>query len=365
MTSDERSQRLIGGEVSALPTPVQVADAEAVEANLARMAAYFAGRTCRLRPHFKSHKCVTLALRQLQAGSAVGITCAKLSEAELLVAGGVDDVLIANQVVGAGKADRLAALNRRATVRCAVDDAGNAADLGAAARRVGATIGVLVEVDIGMGRCGVPPGAEAAALARAVAATEGLRLDGLQGYEGHVVMLPDPAERRAKVIEALAPLVRTRRALEAVGLAVGIVSSGGTGTYDITGEMDGIDEIQAGSYALMDHGYRAIRPEFRVARVVLSTVISARPGRAVVDVGVKGLGCEFGPPVVEGHEAARVAYTAEEHTVIDGLEARVGQRIRLIPSHGCTTSNLYRELWIARRGVVEACWPVEAAGALQ
>ena len=355
----------IGKPAGSVPTPALVADIDAIDANLALLAGYFADRRVKLRPHFKSHKCVTLARRQLAAGSAVGITCAKLSEAEALVAAGIGDVLIANQVVGRAKADRLAALNHSATVRSAVDDAGNVAELSAAAVAAGVTLGILVEVDIGMGRCGVAPGDPATALARAVAAADGLRFDGLQGYEGHVITLPNVDERREKVLASFAPLIETRRALEAEGLPVAIVSSGGTGTYDITCEIDGVDEIQAGSYALMDHRYKTVRPEFAIARTVLATIVSARPGRSVADVGVKGLGCEFGPPIVADQPEAEVAYAAEEHTAIDNLAAPVGSKVRLVPSHGCTTNNLYRKMWIARDGVIEDCWPIEASGALE
>ena len=365
MTADLGVSEFIGRPIDALPTPALAVDADTLEANLARMAEYFADRPCKVRPHFKSHKCVTLARRQLEAGSACGITCAKLSEAEALVAGGIDDVLVANQVVGPGKPRRLAELNRTATVRCAVDDADNVADLAAAARQAGTMIGVLVEVDIGMNRCGVAPGDATLRLAKTVAAAEGLRFDGLQGYEGHLVMTADPRQREQKVPAALDPLIETRRALEAVGTAVGIVSAGGTGTYDVTGNTEGIDEIQAGTYALMDHAYRKVRPEFQVARVVLATILSSRPGRAIADVGLKGLGNEFGPPVLEGHDEAEVAFVAEEHTAIDGLDAKVGDRVRLIPSHGCTTNNLYRRMWITRKGTIEACWPIEASGLLE
>ena len=175
----------IGKPVSALPTPALVVDMEALDHNLKALADYFASRRAKLRPHFKSHKCVTLARRQLESGSAVGITCAKLAEAEMLVADGVKDVLVANQVVGAPKAQRLAALNRGAAVRSAVDSAVNVAELGAAALDAGVIIGVLIEVDIGMRRCGVPPGEPAVALARTIQNTRGLRFDGLQAYEGH------------------------------------------------------------------------------------------------------------------------------------------------------------------------------------
>lgn len=365
MTCPPQLQSLIGKDVSAVATPALVVDARALEANLAKMSEFFESAHCKLRPHFKSHKCVTLARRQIEAGNAVGITCAKLSEAEALVAGGVKDVLIANQVVGPDKVKRLAELNTQALVRCAVDDASNVDELSSAAREAGVTIGVLVEVDIGMGRCGVAPGAPTIALAGQVVSVESLRFDGLQGYEGHVITQPDPNERRQSVMDSFAPLIETRRALESGGIAVAMVSSGGTGTYDMTSQIDGIDEIQAGSYALMDHYYRDVRPEFELARTVLATIVSSRPGRSVADVGVKGLGCEFGPPIVQGFDQAEVAYSAEEHTAIDNIHQPVGSKVRLVPSHGCTTNNLYRYMWIARDGVIEDCWPIEGSGALE
>ncbi len=353
---------LVGRPLAAVSTPALVVEEADLAFNLSTMAGFFAGRAARLRPHFKSHKCVTLARRQLAAGNTVGITCAKLSEAEVLVAGGVADVLIANQIVGPEKTRRVAELNRQALVRVAVDSEANVAELAAAAREAGVEVGLLVEVDIGMGRCGVPPGAAAVALAARVAASSGLRCDGLQGYEGHLQFVADPEERRTRVQHAMGVLVETRRALEAAGIPVAIVSGGGTGTYDLTGDLPGVDEVQAGSYALMDAHYRARRPEFRAARTVLATIISCAPGRAIADVGTKGLGGEFGPPVLLDHPEAQVVKVAEEHTILHGLEARVGDRVRLLPSHGCTTNNLYPDLWIARDGIIVDHWPVEGAG---
>ena len=358
-------ERYLGKSADAVPTPALMVDADGLEANLRRLADYFADRPAKLRPHFKSHKCVTLARRQLDAGSAVGITCAKLSEAEALVAGGVADVLIANQVVTPAKARRLAALNRLATVRAAVDSPANVAELGAAARELGVEIGVLIEVDLGMLRCGVLPGAPTLELARLVSQTPGLRCDGLQGYEGHLVTLPDLDERRRRTVEAMTELVRCRELLESHGLACRIVSGGGTGTYDITGNVAGVNEIQAGTYALMDASYHRIRPEFVCCRWVAVTVISAAAGRAVADVGTKGMGCDFGTPRVLEFPAAEIPYVAEEHTPLRNVTAAVGQRLRFIPSHGCTTNNLHRRLWIVRAGLIEDVWPIEGSGCLE
>jgi D-serine deaminase-like pyridoxal phosphate-dependent protein len=355
----------IGKQVETVPTPALVVDVEALDHNLKLLADYFAARRTKLRPHFKSHKCVTLAKRQLQAGNAVGITCAKLSEAEVLVAGGIEDVLIANQVVGPEKAQRLAAMNRAVTVRAAVDSPGNVVDLGAAAVSAGVTIGLLVEVDIGMRRCGVPAGEAVLALARKIQETRGLRFDGLQAYEGHLVTLPDFEERRRKVTEAMQPVLATRERLKAAGLPCAIVSGGGTGTYEITGNLPGFEEVQAGSYALMDCSYKTIRPMFANALSILATVISAGNGYAVADVGLKGMGNEFGLPIVVGAPEAKARALSEEHVPFDNLTARVGSKIRVIPSHGCTTCNLHRRMWVARRDIIEAVWPIEASGCLE
>ena len=365
MSESTIEKKMIGRPVEELPTPVLVADIEALEANLTLLAGYFNWKACKLRPHFKSHKCVTLARRQLACGNTVGITCAKVSEAEKLVEGGVEDVLVANQLIGPDKVRRAAALNRRATVRVAVDSAEGVRQLGQAAVELGVTVGVLVEVDIGMNRCGVKPGGPSLELARLAARTRGLRFDGFQGYEGHLVTIADEAERRKKVTAALEPLLETRAALEKSGLPVPIVSSGGTGTYDITGNFAGVDELQAGSYALMDSHYKKVRPEFANARYILATVISASGGKAVADVGLKGLGCEYGDPLVLGRPGAKVLYVAEEHLPVEGISAVVGERLRIVPPHGCTTNNLYSRMWIVRNGIIEDVWPIEGRGCLE
>lgn len=356
---------LAGRSVSELETPALVVDEAALAANLELLAAYFKDRACKLRPHFKAHKCVSIARRQIAAGSCVGVCCAKLSEAEVLVHGGVDDVLIANQVVGPRKAARLAALNRTATVRCAVDDIANIVELGAAASKCGAVIGILVEIDVGMKRCGVPPGEPGVAMAQLVAATPGLRFDGLQGYEGHVVMLPDYEERKQRVTEDLGMLVDTRRAIEKAGLPVAIVSSGGTGTYDITGNIDGIDEVQCGTYALMDVFYAQVRPEFKIARSILTTVVSNKHDQVVVDVGLKGIGSEFCDPVLLEYPDAKPRYVSEEHTPFMNVAADVGTRLHILPPHGCTTNNLHRQLYLVQGDEVVDVWPIEGAACLE
>ena len=359
----------IGRTLAEVDTPSLLLDADALRANIERMAAFFVGRRCRLRPHFKSHKCTRIARLQMEAG-AVGITCAKLGEAEVLAEAGIQDILIANQIVGPPKIVRLLELARGARPMVAVDSPENVQALSEAAAAAGIQLRVLVEVDIGMHRCGVAPGQPALDLARLVAASPGLSFEGLQGYEGHSVDLRDEAERTGKTRAALKLLVETRRHTERAGLPVRIVSGGGTGTYTLTGDYEGIDEVQAGSYAAMDWWYKDIRPEFQQAQTILATVISRpAPDMAIIDVGRKGVGGEWGPPRVKDIPGAEVVqFGSEEHMGIalpQGRLVRVGDQLQIIPSHGCTTSNLYREYVLHRNGTVTDIWPIEGSGKLR
>lgn len=358
----------IGKPITELDTPALLLDIDALEANIGGMAAFFEVKLCGLRPHFKSHKCTAIAGMQMDAG-AVGITCAKLGEAEVVADAGISDILIANQIVGGRKIARLVELARRAKPMVAVDSDENVRDLSRAASAAGVTVRVLVEVDIGMNRCGVAPGEPALRLVRLVADSPGLSFEGLQGYEGHLVLLREEEERSRKTREALQLLVDTRRLIESSGIDVNILSGGGTGTYSVTGDFPGIDEVQAGSYATMDWYYGEIRPEFRQALSILTTICSRpKPGMAIGDVGAKGIGADFGPPKlknVEGGECAR--FGSEEHTVwsIPDSGPRIGDKIEVIPSHGCVTCNLYREFHVHRDGIVIDVWPIEGAAKLR
>jgi D-serine deaminase-like pyridoxal phosphate-dependent protein len=229
----------------------------------------------------------------------------------------------------------------------------------------GVTIGVLVEVDVGMKRCGVPGGQPVFDLARFIERSRGVRFDGLQAYEGHVVTTPEFAERRQKVLESMENVRQSKELLEGSGIACPIVSGGGTGTYQITGNLPWFNEIQAGSYALMDCSYKKVTPEFQNALSIFCTVISAADGYAVADAGLKAMGNEFGLPVVMNAPEAKARGVAEEHLPVDGLKAAVGDKIRVIPSHGCTTCNLHRRMWILRGATLEESWPIEASGLLE
>jgi 3-hydroxy-D-aspartate aldolase len=354
---------LTGQTLDALDSPQLLVDLDVVDANLGRPFRACKGRGVAVRVHFKSLKCTGLA-RHIAAAGADGFLCAKLNEAEALADAGLTDVFVANEIVGPIKLRRLGELARRARVSVCADDAQNVADLAAAARAAGATLGVLVEVDLGMSRCGVEPGEPALALARLIQDSPGLRFVGLQGYQGHLVMLPDEAERRTKTSAGLAALVATRRLIEQAGIPVAVVTGGGTGNWEEVSAFEGMTEVQPGSFVLMDCAYRTVRPEFGCALSVLCTVICRRPGWYVLDAGSKAISKDFGTPVIKGRPDHLVTKLAEEHTRVETYDpgVQVGARVEVIPAHCCATMNLHRSCVAVRQGRIEAVWPIEASG---
>jgi D-serine deaminase-like pyridoxal phosphate-dependent protein len=349
--------------LDALDSPQLLLDLDVIDANLRFMQDACRRHGKDLRVHFKSLKCGELA-RHLAAAGVGAFLCAKLNEAEVLAGAGLSDLFVANEVVGAAKLARLARLARRAKVRVCADDADNVGEMAAAARAEGVTLEVLVEVDIGMRRCGVEPGEPALALARRVQAEPGLRFVGLQGYDGHLQMLPDPAERRARCVAGLDRLLGTRRLIEASGLPVEVVTGAGTGTWEFAAGHDALTELQPGSFLLMDAAYHAVRPEFGCALSVLATVISRRPGWYVLDAGSKAISKDFGTPAIKGRAGEKVTKLAEEHTLVEdgGSGPRLGERREVLPAHCCATMNLHRRVVAVRGRRVEAVWEVEASG---
>ena len=336
-----------------------------MERNIRRMADFFAASPCKLRPHFKAHKTPEIARRQLAAGSCTGLTCATVSEAEV-AADLTRDILIANEPVGPGKCDRVAALAHRIAITVAVDSASGLDELAAAARRAGVTCGVVVDLNVGQMRCGVTPGSDAVTLARRVASAKGVSLRGLMGYEGHLVALPERAEREARTRRAMEGLVETARMLRANGLPCDVVSAGGTGTYDISGRIEGITEIQAGSYVLMDADYGRIDVPFEQAFWVLGTVIS-RPdaARCVADCGHKSTTKDHGNPTVRDIGRASVVSLNDEHATISlppDCGVQIGDRIFLRPSHTDPTINLHDAFYALEGARVVDIWPIAARG---
>ena len=286
----------VGDAVADVETPALLLDLDVAEANIVRLQQITAGTAARPRPHAKSHKCPNLARLQVAHG-AVGVCCQKVNEAMALVDGGIGDVLVANQVVDAVKIRRLAALARRARIAVCVDQARNVADLSAAAAAAGSELAVLVEIEVGMQRCGVAPGAPAVELARLVASAPHLRLAGLQAYHGSSQHLATAQERRAASAQA-ADIVRgTLAALAAAGLPCPVVSGSGSGTCRYDAESGVFTEIQAGSYVVMDVEYADCDVGFEHSLYLLAQVMSApRSGVAIVDAGLKAFTVERGLP---------------------------------------------------------------------
>jgi len=358
-----------------IPTPALLLDLDRFERNLARMAAHVRRAGKALRPHAKTHRCPEIARRQVAAG-ALGVACAKLGEAEVMAGAGVRGLLITTEVVPAQAIARLVRLLGEAPdTMVVVDDADNVAALGRAAREAGRRLDVLVDVDVGGRRTGVPPGAPAVALARAVVAERGLRLRGLQGYAGHCAHVVGWKARREASHAAMAPLMETRRLFEAAGLPVDVVAGGSTGTHDIDVELEGLTELQSGSYCVMDLDYRRIGgrqgealTEFEMALTVVATVVSVPTAdRAMVGAGLKAFSTDkpFPPEAVE-RPGVEYGFAGDEHgrlTITDPSRApRLGERIEFFPPHCDPTINLYDRIYAVRGRDVEAVWPIAARG---
>ncbi|MCR4427406.1 MAG: DSD1 family PLP-dependent enzyme [Firmicutes bacterium] len=357
----------VGAPIDEIETPALLIDLDKFEANIERMARFFEGVTANLRPHAKTHKTPIIAHKQIAAG-AHGITCAKLSEAEVMAKAGIRDILIANQIIGESKILRLMGLTRHTDIIVAVDNMQNAQDLSDAASACKTTLNTIIEVDVGMTRSGTRSLDDSVRLARALSTLPGLRFRGIMGYEGHTVYIPDLEKRRAEASKANHLLVETRDAIVGSGMPVEIVSAGGTGTYDIAGTCPGITEIQAGSYIMMDTKYQAVEGlRFEQALTLLATVIS-RPtkDRAVLDVGLKGITKEFGMPTIKEITGAEISHLSEEHAKVDlnnpSRDLKAGDKVELIPSHCCTTINLHDTYYGIRNGAVETVWDIAARG---
>ena len=359
---------LIGMHKLELDTPALLIELDKLESNIERMANYFKTVNAELRPHLKTHKTPMLAHKQIAAG-AIGITCAKLGEAEAVIHAGIRDVLVANQIIGRQKIARLVNLAKQSEIMVAVDNAQNVTDISDAAAAKGVTIRILVEVNTGMNRCGVEPGKPALELARHVLRSPHLKFEGLMGYEGHTVAKPNYAEREAAARQSVQFLVETKHYLEKHGVAVSIMSGGGTGTFSITGSVPEMTEVQAGSYVFMDATYRNVEgvgEHFACALTVLATVVSRpTPERVIVDTGMKVLAKEFGIPQPVGIQGVEMTGLSEEHGKMNAnasVSLTPGDKLEILPTHCCTTVNLHDRYYGIRDGIVESVWDIAARG---
>jgi len=360
---------LVGLPVSELDTPALLVDLDALERNIAAMAADIRGRGCGWRPHAKAHKCPAIAHKQLAAG-AHGIAVAKVGEAEIFAAAGVRDILIANQIVGPIKTRRLAELCHHADVAVAVDSLAGVDGLDAAGRTAGTRPRVVIEVDTGMERCGVAPGQAAVELAKEIASRAHLRFAGVMAWEGQAMAMPPGPERDAEIVRACRSLVETAEAIRAAGIPVEIVSAGGTGTYLISAGIEGVTEVQAGGGIFGDLVYRDLEARVEPALTLLTTCISRpAPDRIVVDAGRKSVDPSLRPPVPKGIAAQRPVALSAEHGRIFLDEPcdtpRVGDRVEFFIGYSDQCVHLHEQMFGVRNGVVETVWPVAARGRLQ
>jgi len=362
------SSYIVGRPIREADTPVLTVDIAALERNIAKTAAILKQAGVAWRPHCKGHKTPAIAHMEIAAG-ALGITCAKLSEAEVMAACGIKSILIANQVVGPHKAARLANLCRQAEVIVAVDNMENVRELDAAGRQKGVRIPVVVEVDIGMHRCGVQPGEPAVALSRQVSECAGLQYRGLMAWEGHARKLKDWQQRKEATEKAVGLLVQSATLCREAGLPVQIVSCGGTGTEEISSRIPGVTEIQAGNIVLHDLWYASLGVDREFALTLLSTIISRpTPTRIVTDGGKYALGTDMALPHPQDLTGIRSVHFAAEHAIIE-LESpnshlKVGDKLEWIVGYGGTTVVLHDEIYAVREGVIEAVWPIAGRGKL-
>jgi D-serine deaminase-like pyridoxal phosphate-dependent protein len=358
--------------LDALETPAVVVDLDRMARNLDGAARYAAEHGLTLRPHVKTHKSPRIAAAQLERGAG-GLTCATPFEAEVMSAV-CDDILIAYPPVGALRARRIAALPSNVRVTVALDSVQAIDEIGHAARAAGRTIGVYVELDVGMHRVGVPGVDEALALAARVQAVRGLELAGVAFYPGHV---RESVERQDAALRALGDaLEHALSRFHSAGLPVRVVSGGSTPTLWRTHELPGVTEFRPGTYVYNDRTTAAIGAcgWDECALTVLATVVStAVPGQAVIDTGTKSLGRE---PVrgAEGegfgqlleHPEVVVTRMSEEHGVLDlgrsGWQPVVGERVRVVPNHVCIVVHLNDLVYGVRGNTVETSWPVAARG---
>jgi len=333
-------------KISGLNTPSLILDVNILKANVKAMGNILENSSLKLRPHYKSHKCASLAKMQIENG-AIGMTCAKLSEAEDLCDIGIEDILIANQIVDPAKIRKLADLANNCRISVCVDNIENIDALSQAAKNSNSIIHCLVEYDIGMERCGVVDKEDILALAKHISDCDNLVFDGLQAYAGHISHIEDVNTRNQMTAQNYNKLKDVILYLKENEITVKTVSGGSTGTAEIKALEGLYTELQAGSYLFMDATYRNLSLPFKNSLFILTTVVSQRNGLTVVDAGVKTCGTDQGMPALYKGSAYEIVASEEHFQLHDYTEnTAVGEKILLIPSHCCSTVNLHDKIYL-------------------
>ncbi|MBV9558711.1 MAG: DSD1 family PLP-dependent enzyme [Pseudolabrys sp.] len=362
----------VGMPLDEVATPALLIDLDAFERNIERMRQFAERNKVRLRAHAKTHKSADIALIQIVRGGACGVCCQKVAEAEAVVAGGVKDVLVSNQVVDLRKIDRLARLAGRARTMVCVDDSANIDNLSAAAQRHNTTIECLVEIDVGAGRCGVQWGEPVVALAKKIQKSPGLKFGGLQAYQGSAQHVRDYIERKAKIDIAIDQVTKTVAMLKAAGLDCATIGGAGTGSYYFEGASGIYNELQCGSYVFMDADYGRNKDgngefvsDFENALFIWTSIMShTKNDVAVCDAGLKAQSVDSGLPTIFGRDDIKYVKCSDEHGVISdpGNTLKLNDKLKLVPGHCDPTCNIYDWYVGVRNGKVECLWPVTARG---
>jgi len=354
-----------------LDTPALCVDLDVMEANLTAMVTSCREHGVGWRPHTKCHKSPVIAHKVIDAG-ALGITCAKLGEAEVMAAGGVQDILIANLIVGAQKVDRLVELRRIADPVICIDHMDQARPISVAMAAAELSLRVILEVDIGLQRVGVLPGQPTVELARQVTALPGLTLAGIMGYEGHLLCIEDQEEKRQAISAALTILTDTAAALADQGMPCEIVSCGGTGSFKFSITHAGITDVQAGGGMFMDAFYRhkCQVTDWGHALTIVATIVGRpAPSRAIIDAGKKTMDGNTHPPLVLGRDDIRVDSLSAEHGTLHldptAQSLKIGDRLEFIPGYSDMTCVLHDHFLGFRGDRLEVIWPLEARGRIQ
>ena len=359
----------VGLQKTELDTPVLWVDLDRMEGNIASLAKHFETAGINWRPHTKGIKVPAIAHKAITAG-AIGVTCGKLGEAEVMAAAGITDILIANQIVGTQKITRLANLRRHADVKIAVDNEANIAQLGELASAKGVELGILVELNTGMQRAGVPPGQPALELSRRVHDTPGLQYQGLMAWEGHAGVIEDEDLKRQEIEKAVGLLTETVVRCREDGLPVSIVSGGGTLTYKVTPFLPGITEIQAGGAIFCDMKYMSRGVETEPALFVQSVVTSRPvPDRIICDAGFKALPDWATPAKPVGLSGVKTVKMSAEHGNVTleapDLSVKVGDTLDFIVGYSDATVFLHDKMYGIRDGVVEVVWDIQGRGKIR
>ena len=355
-----------GTPVAQLDTPCLILDMDALDNNMDVIANFYGDRHSKLRGHSKNHKSPAIALRQIQRGGTIGGVCAaKVAEAEVMVQGGVPSVFVTSEVVAPPKIARLCALADQAEILVACEDEANAHALSQAATAQGVDLGVVIEQETGLVRCGVQEVAPGLALARLINSLPGLSLKGVMSHQMMAEPSGDLEDRTSEAHHLIQPVLDLREAMLADGLPVEIVSTGETWSYDVAGDMPEVTEIQGGSYLVMETSYEYME-DFHLAGKILSSIISVpRAGMAVGDAGARAVGGMKGLPRVEGRPGVEAVNMDTDRTVFqvaEGAELAVGDQVVLLPGQQDAMVSRWDRFIGIRDGKVETVWEIEARG---